>query len=349
MKKLFAPVIRYGISKAKKSKFVQNLFESPFDLGKYPVFAEFTDSYGSIHKLHSGLRAKVRAPWKNLNKGEEYNFSTANLKAIKEGSEITAGRFATTIQTYGKTVEGSTILEVGCHSGGVSYAFAEGGAELVVGTEFSGYKVESMEQDNVTDRPLQQVSEGLQTLRQKVAAYYRKTENVQLVEDNIADSQLPAGTFDIIFSCDVLEHIGEPERAVKAMYRLLKQGGLMVHEYNPFFCLNGGHSLCTLDFLWGHARLNEGDFYRYIDTYRAEEESWAKSFYSKGLNRMTMADLTAYMHKAGLGTHAVLPFTKEQHLRMVDNDTLLQVKRLYPNASVADLVAPRVLVVAQKA
>lgn len=44
----------------------------------------------------------------------------------------------------------------------------------------------------------------------------------------------------------------------------------------------------------------------------------------------------------------IIPFTKEQHLRMVDEQILKQTINNYPNAKLLDLVAPAVLVITQR-
>ncbi|MGB0178095.1 MAG: hypothetical protein ACPF9D_13080, partial [Owenweeksia sp.] len=120
------------------------------------------------------------------------------------------------------------------------------------------------------------------------------------------------------------------------------------HEYNPFFCLNGGHSLCTLDFLWGHVRLSDDDFQKYLREIRPEEKERAYSFYKKGLNRTTLKDLHDQLERSGLEVFSILPFTKEQHVRMADANILAQGQKNYPNLTLQDLVTPRVFVMARK-
>lgn len=66
MKKILTPIISYAIGKAKRNKFVQNLFESPFDLNKFPQMGEFIDSEGNSHTLLNGLRSKIRPGWERM-------------------------------------------------------------------------------------------------------------------------------------------------------------------------------------------------------------------------------------------------------------------------------------------
>jgi hypothetical protein len=128
----------------------------------------------------------------------------------------------------------------------------------------------------------------------------------------------------------------------------LKPGGIAIHEYNPFFGLNGGHSPCTLDFPWAHAALDAKDFERYCNELQPERKEKALSFYYNGLNRMTLFDMHQYSKKAGFTIDAFLPYTKEQQVYLMNRQTLQQVLKNYPTATISDLLTPRVLVVFKK-
>lgn len=348
MKKLIGPVVKYAIDKAKRNKFIQNVFESPFDLSKLSSKGNFTDSKGNKHPLYEGLRSKIRPGWQVMLTSKAVESKVPDLDALKSDGVLSLEKLLPLIKTAGISVKGSTILEVGCHSGSVCYAFADEGAKEVIGSEFSGYKVESVEMNEVSDKNLQEANDDLKTLRTNLGKRFNNPDKVAFVDDDICNSRIERNDFDIVCSWEVLEHIHDPEGAFKSIAKMLKPNGIMVHEYNPFFCLNGGHSLCTLDFLWGHTRLSEKDFEEYLDKLRPEEKERAMSFYLKGLNRMTISDLTRHIENAGLETICILPFTKEQHVKMVDHETLQQSSDNYPNLSLIDLVAPRVFVMARK-
>lgn len=106
--------------------------------------------------------------------------------------------------------------------------------------------------------------------------------------------------------------------------------------------------MCTLDFLWGHVRLNEQDFTRYLDEFRPDEKERVLSFYRKGLNRMTISDLFNYLEESGLEIISFLPYTKEQHTRMVNIEILKQCKRNYYNLTFTDLVTPKIIIITKK-
>ena len=132
------------------------------------------------------------------------------------------------------------------------------------------------------------------------------------------------------------------------MHRILKPNGIIFHQYNPFFSLNGGHSLCTLDFLWGHCRLNENDFHRYIHEFRENEYQLASSFYLNSLNRLTISDLEKASKKNGLEILALVPFVKKAHLSVYQNNFYQQIRQHYPAVKQIDLISPVVWVLQRK-
>ena len=146
----------------------------------------------------------------------------------------------------------------------------------------------------------------------------------------------------------MLEHVQQPAAAFAEMARLVRPGGIVYHDYNPFFSSKGGHSLCTLAFPWGHARLDAADFERYLRELRPTEVDQALRFYRESLNRMTLADLRAAVAAAGLELLALVPWFERGLVASLDPSVLPDVQRLYPTAVVDDLLATFVAVVARR-
>ncbi len=132
------------------------------------------------------------------------------------------------------------------------------------------------------------------------------------------------------------------------MHRLLKPGGICFHEYNPFFSIDGGHSLCTLDFLWGHARLSNAEFDRYVEKWRPAEVEIDKNFFHQSLNRMSLALLRENAEAAGFAIQALLPWPNEYHAALVEADALAQVRAEHPTVEMLDLISPKVWLILQK-
>ena len=132
------------------------------------------------------------------------------------------------------------------------------------------------------------------------------------------------------------------------MRGLLRPGGVIYHDYNPFFSLNGGHSLCTLDFPWGHARLDHGDFERYLEERRPEAAVQTLRFYDESLNRMTLADLRGADRRRRPGDAGHRSVVGSLLIARLTPDVLPEVRSTYPTATIEDLLATFVSVVVRR-
>ena len=168
------------------------------------------------------------------------------------------------------------------------------------------------------------------------------------VDDNICNSSFKSNSFDLVFSWNVLEHIQQPELAISEIHRILKPNGIVYNKYNPFFCQGGGHSLATLDFPWGHVRLDESNIKKYLREVRPQEYDIAYPFYKNSLNRMTINELKTYHINAGFELLALVPIPKQSNIYDVTEEILEQSKINYPKVEFIDLVSNGVICVARK-
>lgn len=346
---MLKPLLLKAIGIAKRSPLLQTLYEQPIEIEKLPVTGNFIDQHGNIYPLLAGLRSKIKPGWEHIflprNQQTTNIPDNATIKTIAHNGKLAFDRIAPLIETFAGGIVDKTILEIGCHAGATCFAVAEKGAKKVIGSEFSGYKIDTNTQQTQT---LNQVNNTLKDLRTSVAQHFQQTNKVQFIDDDICNSKVEQESIDFLCSWDVLEHLHSPELAFNNIARLLRQGGVAIHTYNPFFCLNGGHSACTIDFLWGHIRLNHTDFERFNDEQQPTRKTQAMAFYQHGVNRMTIADLQNASQKANLSIVALFQFPKEQHLRMITPEILSQAQKNYPNLTANDLVTPRIIVVQKK-
>lgn len=98
-------------------------------------------------------------------------------------------------------------------------------------------------------------------------------------------TSFPAECMDIIYSSSVLEHIQDLEKAFVEMYRILKPGGAIIHNYSPYFSHDGGHALGIGDSPWVHVRLVEKEYLRYLKELRPLEYEIASEWITGALHR----------------------------------------------------------------
>ena len=310
------------------------------------IIGSFLDSSNNNHSLYAGLRSKIKPGWQTMLKPENKNKipPQAELKTNLVGAKRILKDFKRILSSFDVDLKEKNILEIGCHNGMKTYFLGLEDCELVTGSDVSFYYEG---QTNNVDSYLNQ-------LRQKTLNLFQEKEKnviikkVKFLEDDITKTSIPTNTYDIIASWETLEHIIDIDAAFQNMHRILKPNGIIFHQYNPFFSLNGGHSLCTLDFLWGHCRLNGNDFHRYIHEFRENEYQLASSFYLNSLNRLTISDLEKASKKNGLEILALVPFVKKAHLSVYQNNFYQQIRQHYPAVKQIDLISPVVWVLQRK-
>jgi hypothetical protein len=90
---------------------------------------------------------------------------------------------------------------------------------------------------------------------------------------------------DVVYSTSVLEHVQDLHAAFAEMYRLVKPGGAIIHNYAPYFSHDGGHALGIGDAPWAHLRMREPEYLSYIERLRPNEFQAAKAWLTTALHR----------------------------------------------------------------
>jgi len=316
-----------------------------------PLAADvFVDGFGIHHPLDPAHRDRLKPAWRSMLDPvavAEPPSDTGLRDRAGRAERVVAEASALVATTAGERL-GSRILEVGCYDGAVAYQLSKLDGATVVASDLARYYVvQRPGQPAEADVEAQQGV--LATLRERARVVAgAATGSVEFIEDDITASRLEDGSFDAIISFEVLEHVVDPQAAFRTMRRLLRPGGVGYHDYNPFFSLNGGHSLCTLDFAWGHARLDPTDFERYVEELRPDAVAQTLRFYRESLNRMTQADMRAAIAAAGLEPLAIVPWVDRAVLGRLGPEVLDEVRRTYPAAAIADLLATFVAVVVRR-
>jgi SAM-dependent methyltransferase len=324
---------------------------SPVAPTVHPVLPPtFTDERGIAHPLDPTLRDRLKPGWPVMIDpvAAARPPDDAWLRARATKATTIAADVARTLARVGGGEVTGRILEFGCFDGAVAQAFAALPGTSVVASDLSRYYV-VQRPDEPSEAELAAEDDRLTELRRRAAAAGGWVmDRVTFVEDDITRSALEPGSFDLIVSFEVLEHVARPADTFQAIARLLRPGGVTYHDYNPFFSQIGGHSLLTLDFPWGHARLSPDDLGRYLREVRPGEAEQATRFATESLNRMTHADLRDAIAGAGLELLAFVPWPERRLLPELDAATLDEVRRSHPRVTLEDLLATYVTVVARR-
>jgi len=221
------------------------------------------------------------------------------------------------------------ILEVGCGSGYLAYAIAsqEVGNIIGIDVEFPVYA-------SIAEQPL--IVDKFSRLNPNV------NNNCLLDSVDVHNLKFKENSFDLVYSNSVLEHISGIKRAIEEMYRVLKPGGIAYHIYDPWFSPRGGHSLCTIDFPWGHVYLSPSEFENYILKYRFYEYQHAIPFYRDYFPQQK--PVLKIMEKFFLDTGFQIirwvdhQSTYSHHIKFLQNNQYQEIESRYPQCSIRDLL-----------
>jgi ubiquinone/menaquinone biosynthesis C-methylase UbiE len=244
-------------------------------------------------------------------------------------------RMFNTFKSYGvpSPQKESRIMEIGFVSG----------AHSIIALERLGMKAMGIDNyyGGIIDRPLlaDAIKEGLKS-------------NVSLIMGDITapNQGLADGSLDIIYSSSVLEHIKDLGSAFREMKRLLAKDGLIIHNYNPFHCPNGGHASGILDNPWGHCRLSQEDYLRYIKELRPHEFERAKEWILNALNpQWTIAKMQSELFAAGFEVLFWRNIPAPAHqLADLTPDIAYDCMQRRSDISLFDLISQNVLFVARQ-
>jgi 2-polyprenyl-3-methyl-5-hydroxy-6-metoxy-1,4-benzoquinol methylase len=304
------------------------------------IDSPFVDSQGNEHVRLKGYRETVVPQWRNMF-GEGPPLAGAEADADSARRDVQ--ELEVILQRLGTSLIGARILDVGCAKGRHACALMERGAAAVDGIDVADYSIRQNKGLAETPNSFSLQSARMAESRSATIKLFEKRtpsigEKIQFFEQDVCSLDVQ-NEYDLIVSWETLEHIANPQTAIRNMWRALKPEGICFHHYNPFFCVEGGHSLCTLDFPWGHARLSDADFGNYIETFRPEEYIVSLPFFTKSLNRMTLAEAQEYVLGAGFEILAFCPWPSAKDLEEISPDILSQCKRLYPSVTIQDLIS----------
>lgn len=154
---------------------------------------------------------------------------------------------------------GMRLLDCGCGPGTITLDLAE----IVAPGEVVGIDVAEHQLEHA-----------------RASARERQLSNVRFEAANVYSLPFPEGSFDAVFSHALLEHLGEPVKAIRGMYHALKPGGLLGLK-NPDF---GG------DLIWPSTPALE----------HLLRETAVQLFKHNGGNPFVGRCLTSLLHQAGV-------------------------------------------------
>ena len=171
---------------------------------------------------------------------------------------------------------------------------------LEIGYETGGHSIFALERFGFSVHGLDNGYSGLHNVS-FMPQYIKKQINSEAnfhFGDITKNTEFNNGNFSLINSVAVLEHLNDMDGALKEMNRLIIPGGLMIHSYDPYFHPSGGHAIGILDSPWGHLRVNEQEYDRYLKEFRPYEYQDSLDWYLNGIHRsFPVSDMIRAIHQ----------------------------------------------------
>ena len=309
---------------------------------------EFILSSGYALPIVNGFRESIKPNWRKAykdfnNLNDEISIEKANkLKNdIKSGVEI--------LSKLGITVNNKKIMDIGCYLGLQCFGAMELGAKESVGIDIPQYYF-----NQATNKNNLNASKVLENKRKNIRKLHPHLNHSKITFKDLSVFEMDyENEFDIIFSWETFEHIMNPKEALIRIYKALKPGGIIYSQYNPFFCISGGHSMCTLDFPFAHSLLTNEDFKRYVETNIPQNppqkySELSYNFFTKNLNRMTQNDLKSFIDNAGFELLDFIASPDLSLINLLDNAVLASAKIIHPTLTLNDLLCSNVWFIGRK-
>jgi SAM-dependent methyltransferase len=183
-------------------------------------------------------------------------FTDADYKAFQrfQGEMLIAF-----FESKGISLPGQQVLDVGCGSGGYSQLFVQAGAELV-----------SLDVE----------------LHPALAPQLRR----RLVLGDAQSLPLEDEQFDFVFCASLIEHVLDPGKLARELYRVLRSGGRCYVGFPPFYSPAGGHQFKPYHLLGERAAVALAC--KRTDSYASAGGSW-------GLYPLSIRQARQHLSQAG--------------------------------------------------
>ncbi len=131
---------------------------------------------------------------------------------------------------------GKDVLDMGCGASGKSLYYISIGAKSVVGVDVVAHYKEEAE---------------------AFATQLGYEDRFRFLLGDALHLELPENSFDVVIMNDFMEHIYDPEGAIREAIRVLKPGGRLYINFPPYYHPTGAHMSDVIGIPWVHMFFSE--------------------------------------------------------------------------------------------
>jgi len=167
-----------------------------------------------------------------FNQGGKYKLNYADFE-YKSASNVFSDFEIVLGESIKKTVQDKIVLDLGCGAGGKSVFLKESGAREVFGVDLS------------------------ETLISQAKDFSKKQTDINFEIASVSKLSFKDNTFDILIANDIMEHISSPDLMLREAYRVLKKGGKLFINFEPYYHFLGHHMWDVINIPWVHIFFSE--------------------------------------------------------------------------------------------
>lgn len=213
-------------------------------------------------------------------------WSDDDYRAAADRKVRHAKQFVQTVSQFGGTLHDARVLELGCGGGVDSILTAMEPVRSVTGIDLELTLFEPSDTGMRIRRLMREVLREL-GVPDDIEAVLRQRP-VRFATMDATRMSFPDHTFDLLRSRAVMEHVIPVDMALAEMARVVRPGGLIYHNIDPFYWLKGCHKTGVVDMPWAHARLTPAEYRRFVAEREGDSEAAKRSQYLLTLNQFTV-------------------------------------------------------------
>ena len=176
--------------------------------------------------------------------------------------------------------DNKVILDIGCGLGGATFSYSKKGSNVVLGLDIKCLAL----------------SEGKKYLQEKYGSF-----ELDFICGSATSLPLKSESFDAVVANDFMEHVNDPEKAIRETIRILKEDGFFLFEFAGYYSPRGYHMLYTIYTPWCNVFFSEDTLVKAAKQIAAKENyfwvlhpDW-ESKYRNGLNKITIKEFLSIL------------------------------------------------------
>jgi SAM-dependent methyltransferase len=267
------------------------------------------------------------------------DFTRAVKKRLKRFNSIVSK-----ISSGNGDLRNAEILEIGCGDGINTLLFGLYGVKRVTGIDLDLRLYNRDEKGQA----LRRLAESL-VKKAKSLNYPQNTNNssMAMLKMDATRMGFADNRFDLIISRSVLEHIQSIDDLSSEIDRVLRPGGIVFHEIDPYYWIRGCHKRGLVNIPWAHARLTPDEYYRFVLETEGKQKAEKRLKRLNTLNRLSLKQWKTYFENKSFEIlnweEIASPFAEEVLKEMPD-----VVRTIIPGITKNDLITGRIRVTLKK-